>query len=76
MDVYVALRRDASMLLEHGHSDAYAYAIARVWSEAKIVRDRIAERVQLDAVAMHTVIVQALSGGKHLEKFLKELRDG
>jgi len=25
---------------------------------------------------MQVVIVQALAGGKHLDKFLKELRDG
>jgi hypothetical protein len=64
------------MLLEHGHQDAFGYTIAEVWSEAKLVRQRVAERVSLEAVMLHTVIAQAIGGGKHLEKFLKELRDG
>jgi len=40
------------------------------------VSERETERVALDAIALHTVIVQALAGGKHLQNFLKELRDG
>jgi hypothetical protein len=36
---------------------------------------RLREGVALDAVALSVVITQALAGGKHLEKFLRELRD-
>ena len=73
---YQGLREGASLLLANGHSHAFAYPLWRIWFEAKLVKRRVSEQVALDAIAMHTVIVQALAGGKHLDKFLKEIRNG
>ena len=73
---YRNLREAFSLLLATGHADAPRYSIGLIWFEARLVREREREKVALDAVAMQAVIVQVLSGGKHLDKFLKELRDG
>lgn len=40
-----------------------------------MVRDRINRRIATDAVVMQTVVVQAMAGGKGLEKLLRDLLD-
>jgi hypothetical protein len=66
------------MLLAEGHSDARCYPIAVVWSEARIVRQRLVDRRRNYALDMQTVIASVLSkeGGKRLSKHLKEMDDG
>lgn len=65
-----------SLLLAEGHADARRYPLAMVWSEARIVRRRVNDRISTEAVLMQTAIVAALAGGKHLTEALKDLRDG
>jgi hypothetical protein len=52
------------------------YPLGMVWAEAMLARERRREAVALEAIMLHSVIAQAVGGGKVLEKFLKELRDG
>ena len=70
------MREAASLLVSEGHHAAYSYHLGRVWYEATLARERLNEAVALDAIAFHTVIAQALAGGKLLQTFLKELRGG
>ena len=65
-----------SLLLEHGHHDASSYPVCQVWSEARLIRQRKTDDLRLDAIKMHTVVVDVLAGKKHLRKFLEELDDG
>jgi len=53
------------------------YPVAVVWSEARLVRERIAQRAQTDAVVMQTVIASMFSkeGGKALQKLLEGMSD-
>jgi hypothetical protein len=50
----VGLRRQVSLLRDHGHPDAADYRIATVWDEASIV----AERVK-GIIATQAVLIQA-----------------
>lgn len=48
----LALRRDVSMLLEKGHSQARLYPVIMLWNEAEICR----ERRRLDLFALATIM--------------------
>jgi len=63
--------------MSEGHRDARLYPVAVVWSETRIVRERIAQRAQTDAVVMQTVIASMFSkeGGKVLQKLLEGMSD-
>ncbi len=65
-----------SLLRSEGHQSASRYPLAYLWNEVRFVRQRDHARVKTDAVVMQTVIVQALSGGKHLQELLGKLDDG
>lgn len=69
-------RRDASLLIEHGHHDAQDYTLPQIWTEARLVRDRIKAALADQAVMMQAVVIGAISDPKYLKKFLKELTDG
>lgn len=77
MAFYHGLRRDVSLLLSEGHPDARRLPVAVVWSEARIIRQRHARRMQNEAVTMQTVIGSLFSkeGGKALEKLLNRMDD-
>jgi hypothetical protein len=64
-------------LLAEGHTDARNYPLAYVWSETRLVRQRIAQRVQQDAVITQTAIVSVLSkkGGQQFKNLMKTLKD-
>lgn len=66
-----------SLLLSEGHRDASLYPVAVVWSEARIVRERHARRMQAEAVVMQTTIASMFSkeGIKAFEKLLKRMDD-
>ena len=63
--------------MSEGHRDARMYPVAVVWSEARLFRERIAQRAQTDAVVMQTVIASMFSkeGGKALQKLLEGMSD-
>ena len=48
----LALRRDVSVLIEKGHSQARLYPVIMLWNEAEICR----ERKRLDLLALATIM--------------------
>ena len=69
-------RRDASLLTEHGHRDAFDYELWRIWIEARLIRDRMRAQLADQAVMMQAVVIGSLSDPKYLKKFLEDLTDG
>lgn len=72
------VRRQVSLLLDHGHQHARFYPIGMVWEEAQIVVERVnqeeASRTALLQIAGSAVMSK--DGAKLLKKVLKELTDG
>lgn len=64
-----------SLLLEKGHQHARDYPVAVVWSEARIVRQRLAERHKLESSLMQMVIGSVFDkkAGKQLANIFKRL---
>ena len=69
------LRRQVSLLLDHGHPGARQYPVGMVWDEAMLV----VERMNREA-ASNTALLQMAAGsllskdaGRQLKKTLKEL---
>lgn len=75
MRFYRGLRRDVSLLLSEGHQHARHYPVGMVWSEARIVRQRLASRVKQETVLMQMVIGSVFDqkAGKQLTAILKRL---
>lgn len=77
---YRNLRVAVSLLLSEGHRNANRYALAKVWYEAQIVRERVNSRIATEVTLMHAAMVAIMSpkkaGQQNLTKQLKELRDG
>ena len=75
---YQGLRREASLLLDHGHPHANNYPLAKLWSEATIVRQRLNSNIKTDATMMQAVIASVIGGSKNnvLKGIFKELDDG
>lgn len=75
MRFYLGLRRDVSLLLEAGHRHARNYPVAVTWSEARIVRQRLAFRRRQESALMQMVIASVLDqkAGKQLAKLLKRM---
>lgn len=55
------LRRQVSLLLEHGHPHAQFYPLRRVWEEASIVADRINNLEKTRAVLMNKAVSAVIS---------------
>lgn len=74
---YLGLRRDVSLLLSEGHADARHYPVAVAWSEARIVRERHANRRSRDAAVTQLVLGTLFSkkAGKELEKLLNKVAE-
>jgi len=64
-----------SLLLSEGHADARCYPVAVVWSEARIVRQRHANRIRQDAALMQMAIASVMDrkAGKRLSKLLNRM---
>lgn len=68
---------DVNLLIAEGHVHAGRYPLARVWSEAKLCRQRIGDRIATEGLMMKTVIGAALSGKNTAYNALaKRLRRG
>lgn len=69
-----------SLLLSEGHLNATRYALAKVWYEAQIVRERVNNRIATEVTLMHTAMVAIMSpkgkGVTNLNKQLKRLQNG
>lgn len=72
---YLGVRRDVSLLLSEGHPWARQYPIAEAWSEARIVRQRLAFRRRQESSLMQMVVGSLFDrdAGKQLAKILKRL---
>jgi hypothetical protein len=70
------LRRDASLLISEGFANANKIALATLWTEADIARQRIADRIASEATILQTAMASIVSkkGGSAFEKALKVLR--
>ena len=73
MRFYRGLRRDVSLLMDHGHPRAREYPIAVIWSESRIVRKREATRMQQEALLLHAAVAALLAGGDTFNEMLKEV---
>lgn len=72
------LRKQVSLLLDHGHLQARQYPIRMVWEEARIVVERINQEEASRTTLLHAAAAAVMSkkGGQALKKLLKELTDG
>lgn len=72
---------EVSLLLAEGHAHANRYPLAKVWFEARIVRERMNGMLASQIALMHTAMATLVSSKpkeaiKHLNKQLKDLRNG
>ena len=65
-----------SLLLAEGHTAARRYPVGVVWSEAKMVRRRINQRISLEAIVLQAAVGSVIAGPKHFQEVLKGLEDG
>lgn len=71
------IRRQVSLLLDAGHSNAQFYPLRRVWEEASIVVDRENGREKTRAVLLNKAVSAVLGkkAAKEFEKTLNEMGD-
>lgn len=71
------MRRQVSLLLDHGHAHAQFYPLRRVWEEAQLVVDREnnleALRAKLNNSAVSAVIDKKASN--RFERLIKDMTD-
>ena len=69
------IRRQVSLLLANGHSDALNYTVGKVWDEAEIVVERLNRQAVTEAVLIQSAVASLLSkeGGKEFSKLVKRL---
>lgn len=74
---YLGIRRDVSLLLSEGHSEARRYPLGMVWTEARIVRERNTNRRVRDAAITQLVLSTLFSkkAGKELERTLNKVAE-
>lgn len=72
------LRRQASLLIEHGHSQARRYPLAMLWEESQLVVERINQMEVTRAILLQHAAGSIVSkkGQKAFQKLLKELSPG
>lgn len=72
------VRRQVSLLLDHGHHGAQFYPVGMVWEEAEILVQRINQEEASRTSLLRLAASAALSkeGAKLLTQVLKELTDG
>jgi len=61
--------------MSEGHAHARHYPLAVLWSEARIVRQRRADRMRIETTLLQTAMSSILSkqGGRVLKRLLKKL---
>jgi len=72
------VRRQVSLLLDHGHQHARFYPIGMVFEEAMIVVERVNQETASHMALMNLVghAVMSKKGASALKKALKELTSG
>jgi hypothetical protein len=66
------------LLLAEGHAEARRYAVAMVWSEARITRQRKAEDVRIQTIANQLAYASSnpFGDGKKANKALRDFLGG
>lgn len=74
----MGLRRQVSFLMDHGHPAARLYPVPMVWTEVRLVQERMNQEVASNASLTQLVIASILSkkAGAKLKKRLSELTGG
>lgn len=74
----LGLREDASLLIAegYGYGVANALPLAVLWTEARIVRDRVNSRMATEATLLKAAVVDVIAGSRHLNEALELLRNG
>lgn len=69
------LRRQVSLLLDHGHPHAWHYPIRMVWEEAEMVVERLNGVAVTEAVFLQMAVSALFSkeGAKEFSKVVKRL---
>ena len=72
------IRRQVSLLLDHGHAHARFYPVGMVWEEAQIVVERLnqEEASRTALLQLAGAAVMSKKGNALLQKVLKEMNDG
>lgn len=71
------IRRQVSLLKDHGHQDAQHYTIGMVWDESQLVVERLNRDHATSATLMQLAVVSVLSkdGAREFKKTIKKLND-
>lgn len=71
------MRRQVSLLLDHGHKHAHSYPIGMVSDEASLVAERLNRLEATRAILVQMAISSVLTkeGGKVFQKTVKELTE-
>ena len=71
------IRRQVSLLLEHGHTQASRYPVGMVWDEARLVGERINRSHATEAVLIKLAVSAVLSeeAGKEFSERIAKLNE-
>lgn len=71
----MGLRRQVSLLLAHGHSDAGDYPLGMLWLESQLVVERLNQQAVTQAVLLQLAVSSILSkkGGTEFKKTINKL---
>lgn len=71
------VRRQVSLLLDHGHPEARRYTIGMVWDETNLVVDRLNGQEATRAVLLQMAVSSVLSkeAGKKFDKMIKRMTE-
>lgn len=72
------VRKQVSLLLDHGHQHARFYPLGMVWDEAQIVVERLnqEEASRTALLQLAGAAVMSKKGNSLLQKVLKEMTNG
>jgi len=72
------VRRQVSLLLDHGHPHAQFYPLRRVWEEASLVVERVNALQALQAKLVNKAVSAVLSkkASSDFDRTMKDLSDG
>lgn len=72
------MRRQVSLLLDHGHPHAQFYPLRRVWEEASLVVERVNALQALQAKLVNKAVSAVLSkkASSDFDRTMKDLSDG
>ena len=71
------MREHANLLVSEGYSRdcVWSMPLGVIWTEAVLTTRRIRGHAVLNAVLIHAAIVDAISGGGHLQQVIEDVED-